>query len=107
MKLPFVSEMIAEFQLSWNGFVQNLSQRFQTLTRFRKFSDLQSELDAFSLDTARTRTSKIKMKKYHFSLSIATNSLWEALNVKARSPDKFIDVSDMQVSDEDGYMTRN
>ena len=47
------------------------------------------------------------VKKYHLCLSIATNSLWEALNVKARSPDKFMDVSDMQVSDEDGYMTRN
>ena len=26
--------------------------------------------------------------------------------MKARSPDKFLNVSDMQVSDEDGYMTR-
>ena len=47
------------------------------------------------------------LKEYHLCLSIATNSLWEALNVKACSPDKFMDVSDMQVSDEDGYMTRN
>ena len=46
------------------------------------------------------------LKKYHLCLSIATNSLWEALNLKARSPDKFMNVSDMQVSDEDGYMTR-
>ena len=46
------------------------------------------------------------LQKYHLCLSIAPNSLWEALNVKARSPNKFMDVSDMQVSDEDGYMTR-
>ena len=42
-------------------------------------------------------------EKYHLCLSIATNSLWEALNVKAHTPDKFMDVSDMQVSDEDGF----
>ena len=47
------------------------------------------------------------LQKYHLCLSIAPNSLLEALNVKARSPNKFMDVSDMQVSDEDGYMTRN
>ena len=46
-------------------------------------------------------------KKYHFCLSSSINSSWEALNVKARSPDKFMDVSDMQVSNEDGYMTSN
>ena len=47
------------------------------------------------------------LKKYHLCWSSPINSLWEALNVKARSPDKFMDVSDTQVSDEDGYMTRN
>ena len=47
------------------------------------------------------------VKKYHLSLGTLTNSSWEALNVKARSPDKFMNVSDMEISDEDGYMTRN
>ena len=46
------------------------------------------------------------MRKYHLCLSIATNTLREALKVKARSPDKFMNVNDMQVSDEDGYVTR-
>ena len=46
-------------------------------------------------------------KKYHLCLSIATNSLWEEQNVKASSPDLSMNVSDMQVSDEDGQMTRN
>ena len=42
------------------------------------------------------------VKKYHLCLTILINSL---LNVKARSPDKFMNVSDVKVSDEDGYMT--
>ena len=42
------------------------------------------------------------VKKYHLCLTILINSL---LDVKARSPDKFMNVSDVTVSDEDGYMT--
>ena len=53
-----------------------------------------------------TPSSAVDLKKYHLCLSIATNSLWEALKVKARSPNKFMNVSDTQVSDEDGYMSR-
>jgi len=37
---------------------------------------------------------------FHLCLSIPINSLWEALNVKARSPDKFMDVTSVKVSDE-------
>ena len=44
------------------------------------------------------------VKKYLFCLSVHINSF---LNVKARSPDKFMNVSDVKVSDQDGYMTRN
>ena len=41
------------------------------------------------------------VKKYHLCLSSAINSMWEALNVKALPPDKFMDESDVQVSDDD------
>ena len=48
-----------------------------------------------------------RVKKYNLCLSIPINSLWEALNVKARSPDKFKDVTSVKVSDEDGFLVRN
>ena len=44
---------------------------------------------------------------FHLCLSIPINSLWEALNVEARSPDKFMDVSSVKVSDEDGFLVRS
>ena len=40
---------------------------------------------------------------FHLCLSILINSLWEVLEVKARSPEKLMDVSDMKVTDEDGF----
>ena len=52
-------------------------------------------------------TSQEGVKKYHFCLSIPFNSLWEALEMKARSPEKFMNVSDVKVTDEDGYLIRN
>ena len=47
------------------------------------------------------------MKKYHFCLNLSSNSLWEALEMKAWSPDKFMDVTSVKVPDEDGYLIRN
>ena len=44
---------------------------------------------------------------FHLCLSIPINSLWEALDVKARSPDKFMDVRSVKVSDEDGFLVRS
>ena len=49
----------------------------------------------------------VQVMNFHFCSSIPINSLWEALEMKARSPEKFMDVSDMKVTDEDGYLSRN
>ena len=50
---------------------------------------------------------KSLVKIFHLSLSIPINSLWEALEMKARSPEKSMNVRDVQVSDEDSYLSRN
>ena len=42
---------------------------------------------------------------FHLCLSIPINSLWEALEMKAWSPEKFVDVSDVKVLDEDGFLS--
>ena len=42
---------------------------------------------------------------FHHCLSIPINSLLEALEMKARSPEKFVDVSDVKVLDEDGFLS--
>ena len=36
------------------------------------------------------------------NVTVHVDALWEALTLEARSPDKFMDVSDVKVSDEDG-----
>merc|ERR1711916_348573 len=41
------------------------------------------------------------------NVTVHVDALWEALTMKARSPDKFMDVSDVKVSDEDGYLSRS
>ena len=42
-----------------------------------------------------------RVKKYHLCLSTPSNSLWEAIQMKARSPDKFVDVTrDVKMTDE-------
>ena len=45
---------------------------------------------------------------YHFCLSTPSNSLWEAIEMKARSPDKLMDVtSDVKVTDENVFLSRH
>jgi hypothetical protein len=41
------------------------------------------------------------------TVNVHVDALWEALNMKARSPEKFMDVSDVIVSDADGYLSRS
>ena len=45
--------------------------------------------------------------KFHLCSSIPINSLWEALEMKAQSPEKFMNVSDMQVPDEEVFLSCN
>ena len=45
-----------------------------------------------------------EVMNFHLCLSIPINSLWKALEMKARSPEKFVDVSDVKVIDEDGFL---
>ena len=47
------------------------------------------------------------MEKYHFCLNLPSKSLWEALEIKAWSPDKFMDVTSVKVSDEDGFLSNS
>ena len=44
---------------------------------------------------------------FHLCLSAPSNSLWEALEMRARSPDKFMDVSDVKMTGEDGFLSRS
>ena len=44
------------------------------------------------------------LKKIPPLLSIPINSLWEAIELNARSPDKFMDVTSAKVSDEDCFL---
>ena len=46
------------------------------------------------------------VKKYHLCLSTPSNSLWEAIELKAWSPDKFMKVTSVKVSDEDGFLIK-
>ena len=41
------------------------------------------------------------------NVTVHVDALWEALTIEARSPDKFMDVSDVKVSDDDGYFSRS
>ena len=45
--------------------------------------------------------------KYHLCLSTPSNSLWEALEMKAWSPDTFMKVTSVKVSDEDGSVKQH
>ena len=48
-----------------------------------------------------------KTDEFPHLFSISINSLWDALEMKARSPEKFTDVSDVKVTDEDGFLFRS
>ena len=48
-----------------------------------------------------------QLMNFHHCFSIPINSLWEAPEMKARSPEKFVDVSDVEVTDEDGFLSRS
>ena len=40
-------------------------------------------------------------------VNVPVDALWKVVNMKARSPEKFMDVSDLNVSDEDGSLSRS
>ena len=53
-------------------------------------------------------TSQEGVMNFHLCLSLPINSFGEALEMKARSPaEKFMDVSDVKVTDEDGFLSRS
>ena len=47
------------------------------------------------------------VNKYHLCLSTPSNSLWDALEMKAWSQDKFMKVTSAKVSDEDGFLSNS
>jgi len=40
------------------------------------------------------------------AIEVSVDALWEALTVKAREPKKFMEVTDVKISDEDGFLLR-
>ena len=48
------------------------------------------------------------VKKFNLCLSTPSNSLWEAIEMKALSPDKFMDVtSDVKMPEENDFLSRS
>ena len=49
----------------------------------------------------------MEAEEYHFFFRLPINSVWEALEMKAQSSEKFKDVSDVKVTDQDGYLSHD
>ena len=75
------------------------------------FSFFQFQVSSFFFRFGREKNLKLTLEapnmNFHLCLSISINSLWEALNVKASSPNKFMDVTSVKVSDKDGFLSRS
>jgi len=52
-------------------------------------------------------TSQEGVKKYHLCFRLPINSLWEALEMKAWSPNKFMDVTSVMMTAEDIFLSRS